>query len=447
MRVVIVGRPNVGKSTLFNRLSKTRKALVHDEPGVTRDRIEKETVWWVKGKPSDITLIDTGGLGGDRFHDQIEAQVGYAVKNADVVLIVFDGQEGFTAQDQEVMDTLRKMNGSPGVPVLGVVNKIDADKHEELLHDFYSSGLEELLTLSAEHNLGIDELMEKVVSLKRGSEESDALSTSAAKANEEIPKIAIVGQPNVGKSTLLNALAGEDRMITSPVPGTTVDAVDTRIELNGKPYLIVDTAGIRRKSKTEQGIEVLSVVLARKALERSDVALLVIDGVAGVTEQDQKIAHLIEETGSAAVIAVNKWDQQRGKDGIDMEEAANFIRSQMHHLNYAPILFISAIQKRGLHLLSELIEKSLEQRKIRISTHDVTDAIRREAEVHNPLNAKFFFCHQIGTAPATFLCHVNDPKRVEVSLRRHLAKTIRERWGFFGNPIRLKFTSRKRATT
>lgn len=448
-RVVIIGRPNVGKSTLFNRLTSSRRALVHDEPGVTRDRIELQTRWWVRGREIPVLLVDTGGLGSERFAEEIEGQVRIALESADAVLAVFDARTGLTPADQELFRRLSRSGMLRKIPVIGVINKVDAEAHEALISDFYSLGLERVLTVSAEHGRGMDDLRDTVAEPwvdEQWLEEpasSDAHGLEVISAPEaqgrENPRIAIVGRPNVGKSTLLNAILGEERMITSPIAGTTVDAVDSVVELGGRPFTIVDTAGIRRKSKTEKGVEVLSVVQARKALERADVALLVLDGEKGITDQDEKIGGLIEESGCSVALVVNKWDTQGANRAFTRQAAANRIRGTMAYLKYAPLMFVSAKKKQGLEDLGGLISDILHQRDLRIPTHELTEWVRNESTIHNPKNARFYLSHQSGRHPPTFVCHVNDPEKVHFSLRRHLVNALRERWGFMGSPIRMLF--------
>jgi GTP-binding protein len=464
-RIVIMGRPNVGKSTLFNRLIGSRRSLVHDEPGVTRDRIEHRAQWWVGRHEYPVLLIDTGGVGGDRFAQEIEDQVGMALQSADAALVVFDAHAGVTAADHELMRKISRAGIHKRIPVFAIVNKVDAESHESLISDFFSLGLDHVLTISAEHGRGIDDLKEQVIEVLRPTEteenadewessaESETMEEESETAEEDaegseareerIPRIAIVGQPNVGKSTLTNAILGEARMITSSIAGTTVDAVDSHVELSGKPFILVDTAGIRRKSKTEQGIEVLSVVQAKKALERADIAILLLDGEKGTTEQDEKIGGLIEEAGCSVILAINKWDTQRKNPKFTREMAADRIRGKMAYLKYAPIMFVSAKEGRGFEDLGDLVSDILHQRQLKIPTHEFTEWVRREATVHNPMNAKFYMCHQAGRNPPTFVCHVSDPEKVHFSLRRHLVNSLRERWGFMGSPVRMLFVQGK----
>jgi len=507
LRLVIIGRPNVGKSTLFNRLFGRRRALVHDEAGVTRDRLEERVDWIFPKKTYPILLVDTGGLGGDRFAEEIQHQVNIALETADVVIMLFDGEAGLTPLDEELILNLKKRGVHKKAKIIGVVNKVDAHQHEERINDFYQTGFDPLLTISAEHSRGIDDLKMAIIEAagdKFGavavpkeepygdepeesddeSEEEESDEESEDESDEEdledsddedsddhaealsegedgeeasesegelqeledepeplvrrIPKIAIVGKPNVGKSTLINALLGEDRMITSPIAGTTVDSVDSMIKLDDLEFLFIDTAGIRRKNKTEQGIEVLSVVQTRKALERADVAVLLLDGEEGLAEQDEKIGGMIEEIGCGVILMMNKWDTQR-TTGFTQEDAAERIRGKMAYLRYAPILFVSAKKSQGLKDLGDLVEEIVHQRRLKIPTREFTEWVRKEATIHNPMDAKFYLCHQSGRYPPTFVCHVNNPEKVHFSLRRHIVNAMRERWGFMGSPIRLLF--------
>ncbi|MCM2278335.1 MAG: ribosome biogenesis GTPase Der [Oligoflexia bacterium] len=443
-RIVIIGRPNVGKSTLFNRLLGRRQALVHDLPGVTRDRIEQESDWWVGGRKYRLLLTDTGGLGGEHFAEEIRKQVEMALRDADAVIALFDAQAGLTAADEELVGELKRKGVHRKAPVYCVVNKVDAESHEKLVSEFFALGLEQVLTVSAEHGRGIDDLQEAVIGgLAPELTEQAASGDSREEEPARVPRVAIMGRPNVGKSTLTNALLGEERMITSPIAGTTVDAVDSLTELNGKPFVLVDTAGIRRKSKTEKGVEVLSVVQAKKALERSDVAILLLDGEKGITDQDEKIGGLIQEAGCGVILALNKWDTQKRNPKFTQEMAAERVRKTMAYLNYAPILFVSAKERTGFQDLGELIMEILHQRQLKIPTHEFTEWVRQESTIHNPKNAKFFLCHQAGKYPPTFICHVNDPERVHFSLKRHLINALRERWGYMGSPVRLLFVRGK----
>lgn len=447
-RLVIIGRPNVGKSTLFNRLLGSRRALVHDLPGVTRDRIEQRALWKWGGYAYEILLTDTGGLGEGRFAEEIRRQVEVALSEADLVVAVFDAQTGVTSEDRDLMRELKKRGLDRKLPLFCAVNKVDAEKHEELVSDFYELGFENVMTISAEHSRGIDDLKDAVLEAlgEEGRIRAQAAAGEAAEKEEEeerIPRVAIVGRPNVGKSTLTNAILGEERMITSPIAGTTVDAIDSPAEIGGRKLILVDTAGIRRKSKTEKGVEVLSVVQAKKALERADVAILLLDGEKGITDQDEKIGSLIEEAGCSVILALNKWDTQRKNPKFTKELAAERVRREMGYLKYAPILFVSAKERSGFRDLGDLVYEILHQRHLKIPTHEFTEWVRQEATIHNPENAKFYLCHQTGRNPPTFVCHVNDPDRVHFSLKRHLINALRERWGYMGSPVRLLFVRGK----
>jgi len=445
MNVVVVGRPNVGKSSLFNRLLGRKRALVLDTPGVTRDRIVEPAQFWVRAKPYSLNLIDTGGLGEGQFQEEIRLQVETALKEADLVLFVVDIKAGLTESDRSVFLELRRAGLTDSMPVILVLNKADSDAAEEGMNEFYALGLEHLMPVSAEHALQIDDLKEKIVDLLYSPDLDEADEGNEAAAEEapptipRIPRIAIVGQPNVGKSTLLNAICGEKRSIVSPIAGTTVDPIDLTLNWHGKDFVVVDTAGIRRKNKTEQGIEVLSVVQTRKTLERADLAFLVLDGEVGVYDQDEKIAGLIEEAGCSVILVMNKWDTQVDNDEFSQKLAEEEIRKKIRFLGYAPIVFTTATRGIGLERLFRIADGVLEQRGLKVSTRELTEFIRDESEVHNPDNAKFYFVHQSGRNPPTFVAHVSDPRKVHFSLSRHLVRALRDRYGFSGSPIRFHF--------
>jgi GTP-binding protein len=441
-----MGRPNVGKSTLFNRLLGRRRALVHDLPGVTRDRMEEQATWYHQGHAVQVGLIDTGGLGEGRFSVEIAAQVEAALEVADVVLVVFDGQTGLTPEDREVIVRIQRSGLKDRKPIIGVVNKIDAEQHEVNQAEFFETGIDPILTVSAEHGRGIDELKDAVFRQTKPEADLKRLESGDGDQQEqedELPKIAIVGRPNVGKSTLINAILGESRMITSPIAGTTVDSIDTRAVVDGHEVVLIDTAGIRRKAKTEEGVEVLSVIQTKKALERANIAVLVLDGETGITDQDEKIGGLIEEAGTSVVLFINKWDTQRKNPEFTREHAAGWVREEIGFLKYAPIVFTSGLKRQGLRGLGDLFHEILAQRSNKVGTKELTEWVRREAGVHNPLNAKFYLSHQVSRHPPTFICHVSDPEKVHFSLRRHLLNGIREKWGFMGTPVRLLFQAGK----
>ncbi len=476
MNIVVVGRPNVGKSSLFNRLLRKRRSIVLDTPGVTRDRIVEPTSLWVAAKEYQVNLIDTGGLGPGLFEQEIKNQVDTALTEAHIVLFVMDIKAGLTNEDRQVWANLRKAGIQNKAPVIGVLNKADSEKDDELVSEFYALGLDLLLPISAEHNLGIEDLRDAIIELtqanhvesSKGSGEEDEDEVEGEDYDEEvtdeeienevsfeeipdeeeestphISRIAIIGQPNVGKSTMLNAIFGEERTIVSPIAGTTVDPIDLKINWNGRDFIMVDTAGIRRKNKTEQGIEVLSVVQTKKTLERADLALLVMDAEKGVYDQDEKIAGLIEESGASVIMVFNKWDLQADNEEFSQKLAEEELRKKIRFLGYAPVVFTTAIDSIGLDRLFRVIVMLLDQRRVKISTRDLTDFIREESEVHNPHNAKFYMVHQSGRNPPTFVAHVNDPKKIDFSMSRHLVKAIRGRWGFQGTPIRFHFLKTK----
>ena len=448
MNVVIAGRPNVGKSSLFNRLLGRKRALVLDTPGVTRDRIVESASFWVRAKEYSVNLIDTGGLGEGQFKEEIRRQVDTALKEASVVLFVVDIKAGLTHADEEVFSELRRSGVSEKIPVILVLNKADSDQAEERFAEFYALGVENLIPVSAEHALQIDELKEMVVDLLN-PEPLPVISDEIPDPEKEevyvprTPRIAIVGQPNVGKSTLLNAICGEKRTIVSPIAGTTVDVIDLDINWNGKDFTVIDTAGIRRKNKTEQGIEVLSVVQTRKTLERADLAFLVMDGEQGVYEQDEKIAGLIEEMGCSVILVLNKWDTQVGNKEFSQKLAEEEIRKKIRFLGYAPLVFTTAKDSIGLDRLFRVAQAVIEQRSLKIQTKELTEFLRNAAEVHNPNNAKFYFVHQSGRNPPTFVAHVSDPKKIHFSLSRHLVKAIRGHYGYLGTPVRMHFLKTK----
>lgn len=432
--VAIIGRPNVGKSTLFNRFLGRKRSLVHNLPGVTRDRIVEKTNWYTASGQRHIALFDTGGIGEGPFSDEIKTQVQSALTEADVALWVVDGKTGIHPEDDALFQHLCKLNVGAKIPLWVVVNKIDTPVLEPEAAVFYRFGFDQVFAISAEHDRGVEDLKD-ALALK--FQKAETLPEEAPV--RELPRVAIVGRPNVGKSTFVNAVLGENRMIVSPIAGTTIDAVETIARIGDFDCALVDTAGMRRKAKTEQGVEVLSVVQTRKALEDALLALLILDAEVGVHEQDEKIAGLIEEAGCGVVLVVNKWDLQKKNKNFTKEEAAERIRSKMRFLEYAPILFISAKERRGIGPLGDLLGEILRQRDVKIGTHELTEFIKRESEVHNPANAKFYLSHQVSRHPPTFVCHVSDPEKVHYSLRRHLVRAVRATWGYMGNPVRLLF--------
>lgn len=457
LRVVVLGRPNVGKSTLFNRLLGYRKSIVHDRPGVTRDRVVERTTWYTDYGRFAVELCDTGGVGEGPFRDEIARQVQIALSDADIGLFVVDSQTGIIPEDRELIESLRRRGVFQRVPLLLVVNKIDAETHMDRIQEFYGLGLDaDPIPISAEHGRGVGDLQDLVMHKIKESFEaagkalepipdedtSDPQARSGRKkgGHDAIPRIAVVGKPNSGKSTLINFLLREERMIVSPIAGTTVDPIDSLVEMGGKPYVLVDTAGMRRRSKTEQGIEVLSIVQTRKTLQTADLALLLIDAEVGPTDQDEKIVSLIEEAGASVIVLVNKWDLKR-KQSQDFtpSDAVKELRYEMSFLHYAPVHMVSAKTGYGLDAVAELVGQVLEQRLVQISTKDLTDWAKAQFDAINPYKLKFYYGHQTGSHPPTFTCRVSDPERVHFSLKRQLLRNLRGRYGFLGTPVRLNF--------
>lgn len=445
LTIVLLGRPNVGKSALFNRLLGRKKSLVHDLPGVTRDRIIADTAWDMKEGSVAIRLIDTGGIGGKNFDAEIRRQVEIAFEEADVALLVLDSQTGPTNEDLEVLRWIRSAGLERKARLLAIANKVDDSMHEERANDFYELGFTEIIGVSAEHGRGIPVLRERILE-EAGSRAKKAVEPVEGEPDlpeperDRTPRIAIVGKPNAGKSTLLNALLGQERAIVSPIAGTTVDPVDTPAFIGKLPVVLVDTAGIRKKSKTKQGVEVLSIVQARKQLEQADLALLVLDASEGASDQDEKIAGLVEEMGASVVVLLNKWDLLGEK--VTRKDAEKKLRHSMPFLSYATVLYISGLKKKGLNTLEREIRGVLEDRKVRITAKELTDWLKGELNISNPDSVKLFYAHMAGSRPPTFILHVNDPRKMHFSLRRKIVNRLRGRWGFRGSPVRLVVQSR-----
>lgn len=430
--VAIVGRPNVGKSTLFNRLTRTRKAIVHDMPGVTRDRNYGDVDWYGKV----FTLIDTGGfepVAEERILVQMREQAQLAVEEAEIILFLMDGREGLTPSDVEVAGMLRKAKK----PVYYVINKIDGEKQEEKAYDFYSLGVDKLYTISAEHNRGVVDLMDEVVA---------DFPEAVEEKEEEIVKVAIIGRPNVGKSSLINRFLGEERLVVSEVPGTTRDSVDTILEKDGRKYLLIDTAGIRRKSRVSDRLEKYTIIKALGSVERCDVAVLVIDASEGVTEQDVKVAGYAHERGRGCVIAVNKWDLIE-KDNSTIGKYVDQVRMNLKYLDYAKIIFISALTgQRAVKVLS-LVNEVVEECRKRVPTAELNRVIEEAAIRHHPPSyqgkfVKLYYAAQVSASPPTFVIFTNHPKGIHFSYERYLENKLRDAFGFEGTPVRLLFKER-----
>jgi len=428
--LAIVGRPNVGKSTLFNRIAGWKKAIVSNEPGVTRDRNYADVDW----EGTAFTLIDTGGfepVSKDRIFVQMREQCELAMDEADVILFVMDGREGLTPSDKEIAHLLRKQNKS----VLFIVNKIDGPKHEEKVLDFYGLGVEVLYPVSADDRYGVATLMEEVVKVLPPStqEEKDRGAT----------RVAVIGRPNVGKSSLINRLLGYKRVLVDEVPGTTRDAIDTPIERDGKKYVFVDTAGIRRKSRISLRLEQYSIMEAFRTIDRSDVALLLLDSKEEVTEQDARIGGLIHERGKGCILLVNKWDLVE-KDSNTLAEYEKRVYDDLKHLSYAPILFISALKGQRVNKIFDLVDQVSEQTKKRISTSPLNNSFEQWVEDHPPplyrnRNVKLNYITQVSAGPPTFVIYTNIPEGIHSSYERYLINQMRQAFGFEGVPIRLHF--------
>lgn len=450
--VAIVGRPNVGKSTLFNRLAGERLAVVSDTPGTTRDRLVAEGLW--QGRTFDI--VDTGGIdptlpgdeplshGSADYIEQIRAQAQIAASDSDVVLLLVDGESGLTPADREVAAIMRRLTRSRGVkkapPVLLVVNKCDNAARREGAVEFYELGMGEPIPVSALHGTGTGELLDKLV------ESFPAIQP--VETREDIVRIALVGRPNVGKSSLLNKLLGEERVLVSEIPGTTRDAVDTHLTFEGIPVNLIDTAGIRRRGRIDPGIEKYSVLRALRAIERAHVVLLMVDASLGVAAQDAHIGGMAIDKAKSVVVLVNKWDLVDRQPGIQENYGAH-VRQTLKFLDYVPVLYISALTGENVAQVLPTALQVHEERIRRIPTAEVNRILQDALERHAPptrsgRQLKFFYGSQVRSDPPTFVFHVNDAKLVHFSYERFLENQIRERYGFLGTPLRLSFRSRRR---
>ena len=425
--VAVVGRPNVGKSTLFNKLAGERISIVQDTPGVTRDRIYAD-VDWLNYR---FTLIDTGGMEPgteDVILKQIIVQAEIAIETADVIIFVTDVKQGVTEDDLQVAHMLRKSKK----PVVLAVNKVDNMRKENLdVYEFYSLGMGEPIPISAGQMLGLGDLLEVVTGyFPEGSDNIE---------EEDVIKVAIIGKPNVDKSSLVNNILGEDRLIVSNIPGTTRDAIDSPIEINGQKFVFIDTAGMRRKSKIKEEIERFSIIRAVSAVERCDVAILVIDANEGITDQDTKIAGIAHERGKAAIIAVNKWDSVE-KDDKTMNKFLKDIANELAYMPYAPRVFISAKTGQRVSKLIDTIKVVNENHNIRISTGVLNDVLIEAMAMQQPPSDKgkqlrIYYMTQVSTKPPTFVIFVNSRELMHFSYRRYLENQLRDAFGFSGTPI------------
>jgi GTPase len=431
--IAIVGRPNVGKSTLFNRLVGRRKAMVDDMPGVTRDRNYAE----VNRFDVPFILVDTGGFEpetSDKLLQQMREQSRFAMDEADLILFVMDSRDGLTPADTEVVEMLRRINK----PVFHIINKVDGDRQETNIGDFYALGIDQIYTVSAEHNRGIGDLMDEVLAA--------IPADRVEEVEEDITRIAVVGRPNVGKSTLVNRLLGYERVVANPTAGTTRDAVDTRFTVNKKPYVLIDTAGIRRKGKTVEKVEKYSVMDALRSIERADVVLIVLNAEEGVTEQDSKIAGYAYEAGRGCIFVVNKWDTLT-KDNASVPKFIEEIRRNFKYLPFAPILFVSATTGQRTGKIIAEVDLVMEQFCKRVSTSELNRIFTQAIEEnHAPLDqgkrVKFFYATQVGIKPPSFVIFTNRPEGIYFSYERYIMNRFREAFGFTGTPLKLLFRGR-----
>ncbi len=451
--VALVGRPNVGKSSLFNRLVGARKAVVSEIPGTTRDRLIDESEW--NGALFDV--IDTGGLevyqpkealiamdspleeGSRQFTREIRGQAMVAIEEADVIVMVVDVLAGITAADEEVAEILRKTSK----PVIVAANKADNAQRRDDAFEFYGLAMGEVFPISSLHGTGTGDLLDAIVEALpfRATEDFDGPDP-----DDETIKIALIGRPNVGKSSLLNKLLGHERAIVSPVAGTTRDSIDTPITWNGMPITLIDTAGIRRRGRIAPGIEKYSVIRAHKSIERADVVLLLIDATDGVTQQDAHIAGMITEAYKSVVVVVNKWDVVE-KDTHTINQYVTEVREKLAFMPYVPVIFISALTGQRIHKVIEMAMEVQEERLVRIPTSElnqiVREALLRHApQTHQPRPLKIFMAQQVRTDPPTFLFHINDKNLLHFTYERYLENQIRNVYPFMGTPIRFSFRAR-----
>lgn len=428
--VAVVGRPNVGKSTFFNKIAGRRISIVEDKPGVTRDRIYTQVEWL----NTPFTLIDTGGIepeSKDIIVSQMKVQAQIAVETADVIVFMVDGKEGLTAADENVGVLLRKA----GKPVILVVNKIDSHNIPPNFYDFYQLGLGDPIAISSANALGLGDLLDEVVA--KFPEDRDA------GYDEDVIKVAVIGKPNVGKSSIINTILGEERVIVSNVAGTTRDAIDTPFSQGEDRYVFIDTAGIRRKSRIDETIEKYSVIRALTAIERADVCMIMIDASEGVTEQDKKIAGYAHDQGRACVIVVNKWDLIE-KETNTMKGFIKDIKNELAFMLYAPIVFVSALTKQRIPKILETIKFISNQHAMRVPTGTLNDVIGEAILLNQPPSdkgkrLKIFYITQVSVRPPKFILFINDGELAHFSYLRYLENKIREAFGFEGTPITIQY--------
>lgn len=430
--VAIVGRPNVGKSTFFNRITRSKDALVDNFPGVTRDRIYGDASW----NDIEFTIVDTGGFSledDDDFAHQIRFQVQQAIEDADVITLLLDGKYGISPFDKGIVKILR----SSTKPVFYAVNKIDGPEQEKNMYDFCSLGIEKLYPVSAEHRYGISSFLDDLVL---------ALPEFAPEKSQDIIKLAVVGRPNVGKSSLINRILGEDRLLVSHIPGTTRDAIDTVCDINGKSFLLIDTAGIRRKGKVSKKIEKFSIIKALRSLDRCDVALIVMDADEGTTDQDINIAGYAFERGCGCILLLNKWDLIE-KDTNTAKKHYDRLRMEAKYLSFAPVITISALTGQRVSKIFKLVDEVYSQYVIKIGTGQLNRILDRAVKKNEPSlyrgkRLKFYYATQVSAKPPTFICFVNYPDAIHFSYKRYLINQIRAEAKLDNTPIRLFFRQR-----
>lgn len=450
--IALVGRPNVGKSTLFNRLTGERLAIVDEIPGTTRDRLLAEADW----SGYFFYVMDTGGIdptkskgqkplsiGSNDFINQIREQAELAIQESDLILFIVDGQTGVTPADHEIAEILRKMqkkvDGQFKPPIVLVVNKAESSKIRQVVAEFYELGMGEPFAVSALHGTGTGDLLDEVV------KHIEAIGENMEEDNSA--KIAIVGKPNVGKSSLLNKIVGQERAIVSAIPGTTRDAVDTTLVYNDIPVTLIDTAGIRRRGKVSPGVEKFSVVRSMKAIERADVAILVIDATTSITVQDTHIAGYIKDAWKSAVVAVNKWDLVE-KDTYTINDYTSHIREELNFMDYVPMIFISALTGKRVDQVLPLALQVQEERLVRLTTSQINKIIQRAQDMH-PAPSKtgkalrIYYGTQVRSDPPTFMLYVNDPALAHFTYLRYLENQIRKDYPFVGTPVRLVLKKRR----
>lgn len=422
----IVGRPNVGKSTVFNRIIGERKSIVEDTPGVTRDRIYGKAEWLTK----EFRVIDTGGIQIENqpFKEEIEMQVEIAIEEADSIVFVVNGRDGLTKDDEYIAKMLRKSQK----PVILVVNKIDDLQFMDAIYEFYALGLGDPIALSGTHGIGIGDMLDKIV---------ESFPKNIRNEYEGMTRFCLIGRPNVGKSSLVNAILNQDRVIVSNVEGTTRDAIDTPFKREGKEYVVVDTAGIRKCGKVYENVEKYSVMRAMSAIERCDVVLVVIDGESGIRDQDKHVAGYAHEAGKGVILIYNKWDTV-DKDENSTVSIEKKLRNEFVYLSYAPILFVSALTKQRIHQILPLIDMVHDYSLLRIQTNVLNEVIldaqlMTPPPTHNGKRLRIYYCSQVAVAPPTFVLFVNDPELLHFSYKRFLENKLREAFDFTGTTLRI----------